>query len=172
VRITRAGRNRDIGLGGADKVSLALARKKRDQVLDQLKNGLDPVEEKRPAREAERTAWEGKKVAKTFRDAIRCGDRRPRTRLEKALDQLRLVGEEPDQGREAPASPAGRRDRRPRDQGGRRAALDPDTPDLLTVEEAYAVGKGLMAWFREWKAAKAKASPKVVAIGSAKRRRR
>jgi integrase len=48
-RHTAHGRTTEIGLGGADKVSLAVARKKRDQILDQLANGLDPKQEKRKA---------------------------------------------------------------------------------------------------------------------------
>jgi integrase len=51
VRVTRNGRKRDIGCGGADKVSLKLARQKRDAILAQLKDGLDPLAEKREARE-------------------------------------------------------------------------------------------------------------------------
>jgi integrase len=48
-RHTAHGRTTEIGLGGADKVSLAQARKKRDAILDQLANGLDPKQEKRKA---------------------------------------------------------------------------------------------------------------------------
>jgi integrase len=51
-RSTTHGRTTEIGLGGSDKVSLALARRKRDQILDQLANGLDPKQEKRKAADA------------------------------------------------------------------------------------------------------------------------
>jgi integrase len=50
VRITQAGKKRDFGVGGADRVGLALARRKRDAILEQLKDGLDPVAQKREAR--------------------------------------------------------------------------------------------------------------------------
>jgi hypothetical protein len=66
VRITWQGRKRDFGVGGADKVRLKLARQKRDESLAQLKDGLDPVEEKRKAREE----TQKKKAAQvTFRQA-------------------------------------------------------------------------------------------------------
>jgi integrase len=45
-RHTAHGRTTEIGLGGADRVSLALARKKRDEILDHLAKGLDPKQEK------------------------------------------------------------------------------------------------------------------------------
>jgi integrase len=47
VRVTRDGRKRDFGVGSADRVSLRLARQKRDEILAQLKDGLDPVAAKR-----------------------------------------------------------------------------------------------------------------------------
>ena len=46
------GKRREAGLGSAAKVSLALARKNRDALLEQWRNGLDPVAEKRAAKEA------------------------------------------------------------------------------------------------------------------------
>ena len=46
------GKRREIGLGSAAKVSLALARKQRDALLEQLRNGVDPVAEKTKAKEA------------------------------------------------------------------------------------------------------------------------
>jgi integrase len=48
----KAGKKQQIGLGSAAKVSLALARKGRDALLEQWKNGVDPVEEKHKAKEA------------------------------------------------------------------------------------------------------------------------
>jgi integrase len=51
-RHTMHGRTTEIGLGGVEgprKVSLSAARKKRDQILYQLANGLDPKQEKRKA---------------------------------------------------------------------------------------------------------------------------
>ena len=46
------GKRREIGLGSAAKVSLALARKGRDALLEQLRNGVDPVAERQAAKEA------------------------------------------------------------------------------------------------------------------------
>jgi hypothetical protein len=46
-RVTREGRKRDFGLGGLDGTSVKLARKRRDGILAQLRDGLDPVAEKR-----------------------------------------------------------------------------------------------------------------------------
>jgi integrase len=46
------GKRREAGLGSAAKVSLALARKGRDTLVAQLRNGVDPVAEKTKAKEA------------------------------------------------------------------------------------------------------------------------
>jgi integrase len=46
------GKRREIGLGSAAKVSLALARKGRDALIEQLRNGVDPVAERQEAKEA------------------------------------------------------------------------------------------------------------------------
>ena len=46
------GKRREIGLGSAAKISLALARKHRDAKLEQLRNGIDPIAEKTKAKEA------------------------------------------------------------------------------------------------------------------------
>jgi integrase len=55
VRVTREGRKRDFGCGSAQRVSLRFAREKRDGILAQLKDGLDPVAAKREAREKAKT---------------------------------------------------------------------------------------------------------------------
>src|ERR1700722_871266 len=47
LRYARNGKVTEIGLGGADRVSLKLARALRDQHLETLAKGLDPREEKR-----------------------------------------------------------------------------------------------------------------------------
>lgn len=47
-----AGKKREEGLGSAAKVSLKLARDKRDERLKQLANGINPIEAKRAEREA------------------------------------------------------------------------------------------------------------------------
>jgi integrase len=65
-RVTRNGRKRDFGCGSAETTSLKLARQKRDQILLQLKDGLDPVEEKAKKREAAATA---RAARHTFREA-------------------------------------------------------------------------------------------------------
>ena len=46
------GKQQEVGLGSADRVSLALARKERDKLVDQWRDGKNPVGEKRAAREA------------------------------------------------------------------------------------------------------------------------
>jgi integrase len=56
VRVTRDGKKRDFGAGSADRVSLKLARRKRDLILAQLADGLDPVAEKHAVRQAAATA--------------------------------------------------------------------------------------------------------------------
>lgn len=49
VRIQKAGRRRDIGLGSASKVSLADARARASKVRSEVEAGLDPVAERRKA---------------------------------------------------------------------------------------------------------------------------
>ena len=49
VRVQKAGRRRDIGIGSAKKVSLAAAREKAAVVRSQMEAGLDPVAERRKA---------------------------------------------------------------------------------------------------------------------------
>lgn len=49
VRCQKDGRRRDIGLGSAKKVSLALARERASQTRSQLEAGIDPVIQKRKA---------------------------------------------------------------------------------------------------------------------------
>lgn len=49
VRVQKAGRRRDIGIGSAKKVSLATAREKATVVRSQMEAGLDPVAERRKA---------------------------------------------------------------------------------------------------------------------------
>ena len=70
------GKRREIGLGSAAKVSLALARKHRDALLEQLRNGVDPVAERQAAKEAAAKAED-------FRlGSRRRGDREESRRLE------------------------------------------------------------------------------------------
>ncbi|GGE05607.1 integrase [Polymorphobacter glacialis] len=49
VRMQKAGKRRDFGLGSLDKLSLADARKARDVVRGQFEAGLDPVAERKKA---------------------------------------------------------------------------------------------------------------------------
>lgn len=49
VRCQKDGRRRDIGLGSAKKVSLALARERASQTRSQMEAGIDPVIQKRKA---------------------------------------------------------------------------------------------------------------------------
>ena len=49
VRMQKAGKRRDFGLGSADKLTLAKAREARDLVRGQFEAGLDPVAERRKA---------------------------------------------------------------------------------------------------------------------------
>ena len=46
------GKKPEAGLGSVDRVSLALARKERDKLVEQWRNGKDPVADRRAAREA------------------------------------------------------------------------------------------------------------------------
>ena len=70
VRMQKAGKRRDFGLGSADKLTLAKAREARDVVRGQFEAGLDPVAERRKAdgiptfrvaaatvHKAQKTAW-------------------------------------------------------------------------------------------------------------------
>ena len=49
VRVQKAGRRRDIGIGSVKKVSLAAAREKASVVRSQIQAGVDPVAERRKA---------------------------------------------------------------------------------------------------------------------------
>jgi integrase len=51
VRKDVNGKRREVGLGSANALSLALARKNRDALLEQWRNGVDPIEERRKAKE-------------------------------------------------------------------------------------------------------------------------
>ena len=56
LRYAPDGKVTEIGLGGADRVSLKLARELRDQHLATLSAGFDPREEKRGRRRRGSTA--------------------------------------------------------------------------------------------------------------------
>jgi integrase len=57
------GKRKEFGLGSAFDVSLALARKNRDALLEHLRNGVDPVAEKRKVKEAAATTAKRKTFA-------------------------------------------------------------------------------------------------------------
>ena len=73
VRCQKDGRRRDIGLGSAKKVSLALARERASQTRSQMEAGIDPVIQKRKAagvptfREAAAVVYDEQR--KTWRNA-------------------------------------------------------------------------------------------------------
>jgi integrase len=52
LRWTRDGKTTEMGLGGTDRVSLSLARQKRDQAMEQIESGLDPISERRKTKDA------------------------------------------------------------------------------------------------------------------------
>lgn len=49
IRIQKDGKRRDIGLGSAKGVSLALARKRAREVREQIEQGIDPIAERKKA---------------------------------------------------------------------------------------------------------------------------
>jgi integrase len=69
VKVVRGGVKREFGVGSVDTTNLAFARKKRDELLEQLRGGLDPVEVKREKRAAEGKARAARARRKTFADA-------------------------------------------------------------------------------------------------------
>lgn len=52
LRISIAGKRRDMGLGGYPEVTLAMAKDRARHARDQVRNGLDPIEEARAKRSA------------------------------------------------------------------------------------------------------------------------
>jgi Arm domain-containing DNA-binding protein len=63
------GKARWQGLGSAQQVSLRNARLARDQARTMVRKGIDPIGEKRAAREAQKTAQKQQKVMK-FKEAV------------------------------------------------------------------------------------------------------
>lgn len=68
LRVTIAGRRRDIGLGSADEVSLSAARAKAREIRDAVREGRDPIAERAARKDALRAA-EASRI--TFDDAAR-----------------------------------------------------------------------------------------------------
>ncbi|MDN3711038.1 integrase arm-type DNA-binding domain-containing protein [Paracoccus cavernae] len=66
LRVSVGGRRREIGLGGFPDVTLAQARDRAREAKDQIRRGIDPVEERRSARAALETA---RRRGLTFSDA-------------------------------------------------------------------------------------------------------
>lgn len=67
LRVTIGGRRREIGLGGFPDVTLAQARDRAREAKDQIRRGIDPVEERRAARSALEAA---RRRGLTFSDAV------------------------------------------------------------------------------------------------------
>jgi integrase len=67
VRRSVNGKKVDLGLGSVDRVSLYLARKERDKLVEQWRNGFDPVAERRAAKEAQATQAKRKTFAEVAR---------------------------------------------------------------------------------------------------------
>jgi integrase len=67
------GKKREAGLGAVDRVSLALARKERDKLVEQWRNGKDPIAERRAAREAAAKRKTFAEVAALKIDAMKSG---------------------------------------------------------------------------------------------------
>lgn len=67
LRVHVGGRRREIGLGGFPDVTLAGARERAREAKDKIRNGIDPVEERRAARAA-LVAARGRGL--TFTDAV------------------------------------------------------------------------------------------------------
>ena len=80
LRYARDGKVTEIGLGGADRVSLKLAREKRDQHLEVLERGLDPRTEKRKQAAAELNSRRSRKrLSGSSRNGARAGAPPPTT---------------------------------------------------------------------------------------------
>ncbi len=70
LRVTVGGKRREIGLGGFPEVTLAQARERAREAKDQIRRGIDPVEERKTVRAALAAA---RKRGLTFADAVdRC----------------------------------------------------------------------------------------------------
>jgi integrase len=75
-RWTRNDQTREMGLGaahGSGEVSLALARQKRDQAMEQIANGLDPLQEKQAAKHARAAKRTFREVAEAVLKARQSG---------------------------------------------------------------------------------------------------
>ena len=67
------GKKPEAGIGSIDRVSLALARKERDKLVEQWRNGHDPVAERRAEKEAKANRKTFAQVARLKIDAKRSG---------------------------------------------------------------------------------------------------
>jgi integrase len=67
------GKKPEVGLGSTERVSLALARQKRNQLVAQWKEGKDPVAERRAAREAAANRKTFAEVARLKLDVLKSG---------------------------------------------------------------------------------------------------
>src|SRR5215469_15545503 len=71
------GKKRDAGLGSVDRVSLALARKERDRLIEAWRNGKDPIAERKAAREPPKTRKISAEAAGRKMDKNQPGGRPP-----------------------------------------------------------------------------------------------
>ena len=80
LRYARDGKVTEIGLGGADRVSLKLARELRDQHLEVLEGGLDPRRRSASKRRLDSTARRSRKrLSGSSRNGGRAGAPTPTT---------------------------------------------------------------------------------------------
>lgn len=70
LRVQHNGKRRDIGLGGAVHVGLAEAREKAAAVRKQLRDGIDPVREKRKAQESALTFEEAARLVHAAHEPV------------------------------------------------------------------------------------------------------
>ena len=86
------GKRREVGLGSATKVSLGVAQKDRDAILAKWRDGIDPIAEKRAAKEAAAAAAKRKTFAEVAEAVIEKNRAGWKTSLEggcSTLDQWR-----------------------------------------------------------------------------------
>ncbi|MCA3219355.1 MAG: tyrosine-type recombinase/integrase [Burkholderiales bacterium] len=83
LRVRIGGKRRDMGLGGFPDVPLAQAREAARRARDKIKNGIDPIEEARQAREVLRRAVQNaitfQDVAETYIDQQAPGWKNPKS---------------------------------------------------------------------------------------------
>jgi integrase len=71
VKVVREGVKREIGIGSVDTTSLAVARKKRNDILAQLRDDKDPLDERRKERAARAAAKNRKTFGEVAAEVLR-----------------------------------------------------------------------------------------------------